>query len=446
MLEMNGKRVTVMGLGRFGGGVGVTRWLAARGAEVLVTDASPAESLKDSLQALEDLIRTDAVRTRLGEHNVSDFTSCDVLVVNPAVPKPWENRFVRSAHAAGAAITTEIGLLAERLPADRVIGVTGAAGKSTTSALIHAGLTGAGAHSLLGGNIGGSLLLDLDTLTPSTWVVLELSSFMLYWLSDPGVSKADFGTGAWSPHISVVTSFAPNHLDWHETLDHYALCKQAVLRRQRPGDSAILGPRVPNWPTNAGVTRREISCGLSGMAIPGTHNACNGALALAACAAALGDSAEACREGIRRFAGLPHRLQFVCAARGVRCFNDSKATTPDAALLALDALAPAPIHLIAGGYDKGLDLTPIARRAQGLAGLYTIGATGDALAAAALTHAPGARVQRAGTLPAAVQTALDAANPGDALLLSPGCASWDQFENYEKRGEAFIRLVRSVGT
>ena len=434
MRHFDGARVTVMGLGRFGGGVGVVRWLAAHGADVLVTDLEPEERLAGSIAALAELIDDGRVRLRLGGHTVSDFTTCDLVVANPAVPLPWENRFLRAAHAAGVPITTEIALLVERLPArDRVIGVTGTVGKSTTAAMIAAGLRGAGRPATLGGNIGGSLLGELDSLDPSSWVVLELSSAMLHWL----------GEARWSPGIAVVTGLTPNHTDWHGSLDHYEASKRRILDRQAPGDACVLGPSVHGWSSAPGVRRTlvEAAARVDGLRVPGAHNAANAAVALAACLAA-GTDREACERGIRAFEGLPHRLQAVCEASlgggTVRVINDSKATTPEATLVALEAVRGlGPVHLIAGGYDKGIDLSPIARVAPELAGLYTIGATGDALARAAGGNAESCR-----TLEAAVARAFERARGGGVVLLSPGCASWDQFENYERRGEAFCRLAR----
>lgn len=457
MDRFEGMKVTVMGLGRFGGGLGVVRWLAARGAEVLVTDLAAPESLSEPLDRLKDLIDAGRVRLRLGEHNVSDFTTCGLVVASPAVPAPWDNRFLRAARAAGVPITTEIGLAVERLP-DRahVIGVTGTAGKSTTSAMIHHVLSAlAPAGSLFGGNIGGSLLGALDDPPdPRRWVVLELSSFMLHWLRP------------WSPGIAVVTNLSGNHLDWHGTLEHYRASKQALLEGQKPGDVAVLGPGVADWATAEGVRRIAVDAGarVRGLAVPGAHNGLNATVARAACLAALvgepteggqagslshrGEEEEAplgrIEERLRTFAGLPHRLEAVCVRGGRRFYNDSKSTTPEASVLAVRAFAEPPepgagrVHLIAGGYDKKSDLAPIAALAGRLAGLYAIGTTGPWL----VEHG---RAHGCGTLEAAVSAAWERSRPGDVILLSPGCASWDQFTNYEARGEAFRRLACALG-
>lgn len=453
--DLSAKRVTVMGLGRFGGGIGVTRYLVSRGADVLVTDLETPEKLAESVARIADLVESGRVTLRLGEHNVSDFTTCDLVVANPAVLKPWENRFLRAAEAASVPITTEIRLSIDALPAGaRIVAVTGSAGKSTTTALIHHVLSGLGETVHLGGNIGGSLLdragpnragpdrADPDGaghIRDGDVVALELSSFQLHWL------------GAFPKRVAVVTNIDANHLDWHQTFDHYRASKQKILDGQQPGDVAILGPNVRDWPTAPGVRRVEIDpdASIPGLLIPGAHNELNGAVALQACRAIMEGHRRApfdepaAIDVARTFPGLPHRLRHVSTIGGVRFYDDSKSTTPQATLLALDAFhverATRRIHLIAGGYDKGQDLAPIALATPDLKGLYTIGKTGEWIAKAA-----GAAAIPCGTLEVALERIARRAAPGDVVLLSPGCASWDQFENYEKRGERFAALVNEV--
>lgn len=456
---LEGKRVTVMGLGRFGGGASVTRYLCERGASVLLTDIEPEEKLAASVKQIGDLVRSGAVHLRLGGHNISDFTTCDLVVANPAVPKPWDNGFLRAAWAAKIPVTTEIGLTIARLPdRARVIGITGSAGKSTTSAMIHHVLKSSGFPTVFGGNIGGSLLGEIDSINADTFVVLELSSAMLCWLGDLArvgpseLERAPNGSG-WSPRVAVVTNLSPNHLDWHGDLAHYRRSKQELLRAQQAGDFAILPPgsESAEWTTNPGVERRVPREEVSGLAIPGKHNRQNASVAIEAALAAAKELDRArAADAVNTFAGLPHRLELAAAvsrAGGtIRCFNDSKSTTPEACLLAVAAfdepgeVGAGRVHLIAGGYDKGSDLSAIGALAMRLAGLYTIGKTGDAIGAASAGCA-----KKCDTVERAVASALGAAKPGDVILLSPACASWDQFENYEKRGEMFVREVRRLG-
>ncbi len=462
---MSDQRVTVMGLGHFGGGAGVTRWLVeTRGCDVLLTDLAPPDELADSLESIRDLVDSGRVELRLGGHDESDFAETDLVVANPAVPRPWENRFLNAARRAGVPITTEIELLLSTLPnRDRVIAVTGTAGKSTTTAMIHHALSNqqAGAKAMrrrgsahLGGNIGGSLLGV--PIEPDDWVVLELSSAMLHWLNqspNSGCAGEGRGGGAlqfgpaspFAPRIAVVTNLSDNHTDWHGSLAHYRQSKQHLLAHQQPGDTAILGPGLNDWPTSRGVDRLEIDAddprlGDIALLIPGRHNRLNALVAATACAAAGLDVADALR-AIETFRGLPHRLQLVAETEdGRRFYNDSKCTTPTAAILAVNSFDdPGRIHLIVGGYDKKADLAPLAALGSRVSRLYAIGAVGERIHALA---EPGSCLQ-CRTLEVAVSNAATRMAAGDILLLSPGCASWDQFTNFEQRGDRFTHLVRS---
>jgi UDP-N-acetylmuramoylalanine--D-glutamate ligase len=438
MNTLCGKRVTVMGLGRFGGGTGVTRWLAAQGARVTVTDMQPADKLTDSVNELNDLVQAGAVSLRLGEHNPLDFQTCEVLVANPAVPKPWDNPFIRRSLDAGVSITTEIQLLTQRINRSRIIGITGSAGKSTTAAMIHHLMQRAlsnGVCSHLGGNIGGSLLNHLDQIKPDDWIVLELSSAMLYWLGETSVASASTprSTSApvpgWSPRVALLTNIAPNHLDWHGSFEHYRESKLNIFRFQRDGD------------VHVGANDLPASLSPIALSIPGEHNQVNAHMAVEAVARIINRPRRELMQLLGEFKGLPHRLQLVASRDGCRFYNDSKSTTPQATLLAVESFDdPSRVHLIAGGYDKGSDLSEIAQLADRIAGLYTIGTTGSALARMASSATRGFTLN-AHTLDAAITAALNRMTAGDVLLLSPGCASWDQFTNYEERGEAFAKLV-----
>ena len=428
-----------MGLGRFGGGAGVTRWLANQGARVTVTDVLSADQLADSIQDIRDLIDGGAVTLRLGGHDMVDFEHCDLLIANPAVPKPWNNPFIRHASSAGVTVTTEIELLTQRINRAKTIGVTGSAGKSTTSAMIHHILRRvlpSGVQSHLGGNIGGSLLNDLDQVNKDDWIVLELSSAMLHWLGNKAISQWTDTRNAngcgWSPHIAIITNITSNHIDWHGSFEHYRESKLNIIRYQKDGDAIVKADELPeNLP--------QVELG-----IPGRHNQRNAQTAMAVVSKAIQVRHEQLSSLLSDFTGLPHRLQLVTEFDGLRFYNDSKSTTPEATLLAVKSFDdPARVHLIAGGYDKGSDLSPIARLADRIAGLYTIGATGTDLARAA-SQAQSGFALYAQTLEMAVDAALNRMKRGDVLLLSPGCASWDQFTNYEQRGDQFIKCVTTA--
>ena len=225
------QRATIMGLGHFGGGAAAARWLATQGAIVTVTDLADEQTLAAALQSLAD---AKISAFHLGGHREEDFRQADLVVVNPAVrphpPNPW----LAIARENGARLTTEIDLFLEECPA-AAIGVTGSNGKSTTAAMIAAILQADGRRTWLGGNIGGSLLDRLDEIRPDDGVVLELSSFQLWYLR-PETRV---------PHIGVITSFSPNHLDWRASMDEYAAAKQILLQRQRSDDLAVLNTHDP---------------------------------------------------------------------------------------------------------------------------------------------------------------------------------------------------------
>ncbi len=422
----------ILGLGTFGGGLGAARHLVRQGHDVLITDLRSEGELARPLAELRPEIDAGRITLRLGEHNESDAKSCELLVVNPAIKKPWENRFVRAAQTAGVRVTTEIALALDALPESCTrIGITGSAGKSTTSAMIHAGLAAAARTAHLGGNIGGSLLDRIGTIAKTDTVVVEVSSAQLWWLDQPRALQSDRWFDA-----AVVTNFAENHLDWHGDMPNYAACKQVLTRRLSREAAAVLGATVADFPTAARLIPPCADADVPGLAVPGEHNRNNARLALAACGAVGADTRRAA-DGIAAFPGLPHRLQFVREHRGVRYFNDSKSTTPDATRLAVDALPGGRLHLIVGGSDKGADLSPIAQLKRRVRSLLCIGATGETIAALA-------GVKPVGTIESAIAIAADAAEPGDVVLLSPGCASFDQFRSFEHRGERFAELVDSL--
>lgn len=435
MSDWNGQRVCVMGLGRFGGGVGVVRYLARQGAEILITDRNSEDTLADSIQQIRPELDSGSTRIVHGDHDPDLLDGIDTLVVNPAVPQPWDNPFIRNAKERGIRITTEIAIAWRTLDSTRIIAITGTAGKSTTSAMTAHALNQCGVRTVLGGNIGGSLLESSDA-TDAEALVLELSSAMLHWLHEEGVLEAC------PPKVGCITNLNPNHIDWHCTSDHYTQSKQHLARALGKDSTLVLGNTLAGWASMSGakVIALNSDDGVNGCTVPGIHNAINGAMARRAVLAFRPDlDRTRVEEAIRTFPGLEHRLKLVAEVEGVRYFDDSKSTVPGATLLAIQAIeTQVPrdrIHLIVGGYDKGVDLSVIADLGSSIKGLYAIGTTAPVLAR-------GGGGIECGDLASAMARIKDSAEPGDVVVLSPGCASWDQFTNYEERGKLFAELAR----
>ena len=423
-----GMRVTVVGLGRFGGGVGVTRWLVEQGARVTVTDSAHADSLDRSIAQLAGL----DVTLHLGGHAETDFTEADLLVVNPAVPKTVPP--LAAALAAGVPYTTEINLFIERCRAP-IIGVTGSVGKSTTVAMIgHIAQRHRPTH--VGGNIGVSLLAELDAIEPHHLVVLELSSFQLDDLPVIGIG----------PHIAVVTNLTPNHLDRHGTMESYVDAKRNITRFQsaedvlivNADDSALAGWGPEGTPRFAPIKTGQAQIEL---AEPGAHLPGLAALAQAA-VSHVGIAPDDAACALKSFRALPHRLQLLGERDGVTFVNDSKCTIPDGAIAALESFEAGRAIIIVGGYDKHHEFDQLAAALAARAkAVVTVGATAGKIAQALAGCEDAPPVTHADTFDDAVAAATAQAHAGDVVLLSPACASWDMFDNYEQRGDRFAELT-----
>lgn len=433
MDEFANKRVTVAGLGRFGGAIAAAQWLARQGAKVLVTDKSPAEKLTDSVRQLDGY----PITFRLGEHRVTDFTDTDLVVASPAI-RPT-NEYLVAARAAGVPITTEICLFLDRcsLP---VVAVSGTKGKSTTSTLLSLMLQ-TRYRCWLGGNIGKSLLFDLPKMRDGEIVLLELSSFMLQYL----------GEARWHPHVALLTMLGSDHLDWHGTQEAYLGAKGNLVAYQRPEDFAVLGEESETARALAKSTKAKVIWyGSAGrqrfeLAVPGEHNQLNAQAAFAA-ASCLGIEWQAAQDAIRNCEGLPHRLQRVHEWNGIRFYNDSIATIAEAAAAALRSFPKGKVIQIVGGKDKELAFEPMCDAlAEHAKAALCIGQTGPKIAALTRQRHPSfSSVYELATLKDAMARAHELAEGGDVVLLSPGCASYDQFDNFEQRGEAFASLAREL--
>ncbi len=423
-----------MGLGRHGGGVAASRYCAEQGAIVTVTDLAHAASLADSVQMLGDVPIAKFV---LGDHREEDFVNADLVVVNPAV-KP-DNRLVELARSHHAVITSETELFLNACPAF-VVGVTGTVGKSTTCAMLAAMLKAGGKQTWLGGNIGNSLLADLSQIQRTDFVVLELSSFQLYWLNE---------NCRW-PSGAIMTNCSPNHLDWHAGWQHYVSSKQRLLSHLPKEGFAVLNDddtEVSSWKDKIASTKYSSSLPLEKIPIlpvPGQHNRINAALAASMAIAVAIDEA-AVFSALTGFTGLPHRLSLVAEIAGRSFFNDSKSTTPSATIAALKTM-DRPTWLLLGGADKQIDLEPLMHevtpRVQGIAAFGAVAGQLDKLSQEAKKKL--LSFYRTKTLAQALTWCWQQSRAGDAILLSPACASTDQFRDYCQRGEEFERLLRSL--
>ncbi|UZK69276.1 UDP-N-acetylmuramoyl-L-alanine--D-glutamate ligase [Sphingomonas sp. S1-29] len=424
-----GKRFAVLGLAR--SGAATVAALLASGAEVLAHDDDPA--------------RVQAIRNpRFEGHQlvIDDFTDwqefeVDGLVLSPGVPL---NRLPLAKHAATARVPIigDIELFAQarpELPPHRVVGITGTNGKSTTTALIHHILATAGVPTTMGGNIGLPILAQ-DALPQGGVYVLELSSYQI-----------DL-TQTLDCDVAVLLNITPDHLDRYTGFEGYAASKARLFAMQTPGHAAIIGIGDEASSDIArqlarGGRAEDVTKIAPGVcmdqsrwpALQGPHNAQNALAAIAACEA-LGVSQGAIDAGLASFGGLPHRMQIVGTRSGVRFVNDSKATNPTSTAPALQAFDR--IHWICGGQAKTDDLDACRPGFANVKRAYTIG---DAAALFERLLAPDMAVEQAGTLDAAVAAAWANAVTGDTILLSPACASFDQFRDFTARGDAFVDLV-----
>jgi UDP-N-acetylmuramoylalanine--D-glutamate ligase len=447
-IELDGQRVLVVGLAKTA--VATALFCAARGAHVTVTEERARQAFQDAERALRDA----GVALEFGGHAPELFAQQDLIVPSPGVPA--DVPALQAARQHGIRIWSEIEL-AWCFLRGRVVAITGSNGKTTTTTLVAHILGTAGSRVLLGGNIGTPLISLVDQSSDETITVAEVSSFQLELVED------------FRPGVAVLLNLTPDHLDRHKTFAEYGRVKQRLFEKQQPDDCAILnaddpavaqfspaGPQI-FWFSRqkrvaAGAFVRdgrivfrqdgveEVLLRCEEVPLRGAHNLEN---VLAACVAArlAGAQASAVADGVRSFAGVEHRLEFVAEIAGVSFYNDSKATNVDATLKAIEAFST-PILIILGGKDKAGDYTVLReplRRGARLALL--IGSAAEKIATELGDALP---VVRAGTLETAVTMAFERARPGDTVLLAPACASFDQFQNFEHRGRAYKQLVRDL--
>jgi len=444
-----GKRVHVIGLGKWGTGRAVARVMWRRGAAVTVSDVKTAAELADQIDALQDT----GVVVQTGEEAYRGIEEADLVVPSPGVPLDIPP--LLRARAAGATVVSEIEIAFWIAPCP-IIAVTGTKGKTTTAALIGELLAGEGKRALVGGNIGRPLVELAEAAAPDDILVGEVSSFQL-----EGIER-------FRPAVAVLLNLSADHLDRHATMDAYRAAKARIFANQRPEDAAVVNRDDPQaWamrdlvrarlvpytteggePSGADVmagwlrVEGERIAPASALRLPGRHNISNALAALAASRAAGATLANAAHT-LADFRGVEHRLEIVGVIGGVTFVNDSQATTPAATIAALRAFGGR-VALIAGGRPKVHDFTALADEvARRGAALILIGEAADEIAAAA--QAAGVAAVRAGGLEEAVRLAYERARPGGTVLLSPACASFDMFADMADRGRQFKQLVRQLG-
>lgn len=504
-MDWKSKRVVILGLARQG--VALARYLAERGARVVVSDAKPAEQLTDARQALRDL----TIEYTLGGHPPTVLDGADLLCLSGGVPA--DVPLAQEAARRSVPISNDAQIFLDAAPC-KVLGITGSAGKTTTTTLVGlmaasrrashiayraSHIANSGDEQLargdtppaigdtpsairdkpsaigrvwVGGNIGNPLIADLDQMQADDLAVMELSSFQLEIMTT-------------SPPIAGVLNITPNHLDRHGTMDVYIKAKSHILLHQGANDIAILGRDDANTRALANIAkgrvlwfsaegevsagtflrggniilrddgREQVVCAESEIKLRGAHNVLN-VLAACALAGAAGVSPEATREAINNFTGVEHRLELVRELTGVKWYNDSIATAPERVIAAIRSFDE-PIILLLGGRDKKLPWGELMRLArQRVKALIVFGEAAGLIAGAAeaenetvderrYKRAPKLiRVEKCIRLADAVQKAAEIASSGDVVLLSPGCTSFDEFKDFAERGERFKEMVKGL--
>jgi len=416
--------VTALVVGAARSGVAIANHLSRHGEKIRVVDRKPASDLADALAQMPG-----DVDLRLGGYDSGVLDGVDIVFASPGVP--WDSDLLNEARARGIPVSSEIERFLE-LCRGTVVGVTGTNGKTTTTALIGEVLEAGELPVVVGGNIGDTVLDRLEGITDRHWVVLELSSFQL-----ESVERAHL-------HVGVILNITPDHLDRHKTFERYVDLKARAIEFAGPEDFAVLNGRDEVVRGLASRTRAKVVWfdehrPVPHMPVPGRHNLDN-ALAAAAVGRIAGLSDAVIDGAISAFKGVEHRLELVGEWGGVRWYNDSKATNPDAGRVAVTSFPNIPLVLVAGGYGTGFELAEWVKdvRAHATA-VVLMGASAELLANELREHP---NVRRARSLEEAVAIAAELAQPGGVVLLSPAYKSFDMFKDYEDRGRQFKALVR----
>jgi UDP-N-acetylmuramoylalanine--D-glutamate ligase len=461
MINFKNKKVLVMGLGLHGGGVAVSRWLAKNGAKVTITDIKKKGLLKESVAKLKGL----PVTYVLGCHREKDFIEADFVIQNPGVPR--ESRYLKIAKKNGAEIYNEASLFFELINPEQIIGITGTRGKSTVTAITHEILKNKYPKTLFGGNIRTSAMFDIIDKVKDNYVVLELSSWQL-----EGLEKIKK-----SPHLAVFTNIMEDHLNRYKGLDDYIDAKENIFRYQYPENYSVfsrhntvtrkLGKTTPSrrywvdfkyFPDENGSYikgdwiyfrtngKEQKVIKVEDVRLLGKHNLCN-VLCSISVGMIMGAGVKNVKNVIKKFNGLSDRMELIKEVRGVKYYNDTTATTPDATIAALRSIAKNKnIILIAGGADKKLDYEKFSKEVKKHCKKVVL-FEGEA------TKKIKREFRKVGyenfskellNMKSAVKEAVESAEEGDVILLSPGAASFGIFVNEFDRGEQFKKVITKI--
>lgn len=433
------KKITLMGLGLLGRGINVARFLAENGADLIITDLKNRAELAPALAELKDF----QIKYVLGKHQLGDFKNRDMVIKAAGVP--LDSLFIKEAISHGIPVEMDASLFAKLSPA-KLIGITGTRGKSTVTKMIYHGLKNhySAGNIYLGGNIKGKATLPLLNRAESgDWAVLELDSWQLQ----------GFGDSKISPQISIFTNFLPDHLNYYQNdMKRYFKDKANIFKYQNENDYLILTKQAQQEIEKRYSREIKSNLILAGglpkdwqLNILGEHNRINAALAKQVLEL-MGLDREMIKETIENYSGEPGRLEFIREVRGVRYYNDTNATTPEACMAALDALnGDKGIVLIAGGADKGLEFNGLIQKIKTrVKALVLIRGSATEKILQLIPKSGFCPIKLAADMEEAVQQANQYVQKGEIALLSPAAASFGVFKNEYDRGEQFVKEVKAL--
>jgi len=462
--DLKDKRITIMGLGLNQGGLGVTRFLAKAGAKILVTDLRTKEELEPSLEKLKDF----DIKYILGRHREEDFINTDMIIQNPAVPH--NSKYLKIARTHGIPIETDLGLFLQLCPSKNIIAVAGTKGKSTVSQLTYNIFKEAQKDTILAGNIGISVLDILEKINPQTWIILEISTWQM-----EGIKDRKF-----RPQTAVLTNILPDHLDRYLNYKEYIQSEKLIFKHQKPNDNLIVNydneetikikkeTRLPIYWFSA-KEKIEPGCYLendklifqsgkhkttfakmSDLLLPGLHNLEN-ILASSTVGFIHNIPGNIILKALKNFPGVPYRLEFIGKFRGIKFYNDTCATTPEATLAALESFTEQSIILFLGGKDKKLNYENFAKaigqnkKVKKIILLqHPAYDASQKILSALKKYLDSEKIIQTSNLKVAIEISLQHTQPNDLVLLSPAAASFGMFENEFDRGDQFNKIVKNL--